>query len=141
MKRIFTLGNLLLLVLFYGCSKDFLKKYEDRIIGTWRIDEVNKIGFGGNTNNLPFKAGNFTFRDNGTLTYTNSNGSTYQGTWEIEKRTSGDAVVRTLHITAVDFNNQQVLSEFYDDMNFVGTDHFKTSIFQNAVTYVTHYRR
>ena len=141
MKRIFTLCILSSLIFFNGCSKDFLKKYEDRIVGTWRIDDVNKIGFGGDTNNLPFRRGSFTFNDNGTLTYTNNNGAVYQGTWEIEKRTSGDAVVRTLHITAVDFNNQQVLSEFYDDMNFVGTDHFKTSIFKNAVTYVTHFMR
>jgi len=60
-KNIYTLSILLSLVLFSACSKDVLKKYDKRIIGTWRITDVNRVGLGGNTDNLPFTDGNFTF--------------------------------------------------------------------------------
>lgn len=139
MKSIYTF-SILLFVLF-GCSKDFLKKYENRIIGTWRIADVKRVGIGGNTGNLPFKEGVFTFRENGTLEYTNPANQIFQGTWEIIKKTINEKTIRSLQITAVDFNGQQVLSEYYDDMNFRSTDHFVGNIVYNFHTYITHFRR
>ncbi|MEI9807898.1 MAG: hypothetical protein WDO16_08535 [Bacteroidota bacterium] len=65
MKNIYTVSILLSFVIFSGCSKDFLKKYDKRIVGTWRISDVNRIGFGGDTGNLPFRAGIFTFNEGG----------------------------------------------------------------------------
>jgi hypothetical protein len=141
MKNIYTSAILLSLLIFSGCSKDFLKKYDKRIIGTWRIADVNRVGLGGDLDNLPFRSGTFIFNEGGQLTYISSTNVTYQGSWDIIKRTIGDEVIRSLEVTAVDFAGQRVLTEHYDDMNFVGTDHFKASINSGWHAYVTHFRR
>ena len=142
MKKIYSTSLLISLLFFSGCSKDILKSYDERIIGDWQITEVNRVGFGGNTDNLSFKDGTFTFKRDGSLTYTNSTGAVYKGSWEIvKKRYDEEDVRRSLQITAVDFTNQNFLSEYYDDMNFTGTNHFKANIIKNFHTYVTHFRR
>ena len=140
MKSIYTVGILLSFVLV-GCSKDFLKSYENRIMGTWRIVDVKRVGIGGNTDNLPFTSGTINFHENGTLEYVNSANIIYQGTWEIVKKTLNDQSIQSLQVTAIDFTNQQVLAEYYDDMNFRSTNHFSTNIVHNFHTYVTHFRR
>ncbi len=139
MKQIYSLAILFLFL--SGCSKDFLESYEDRIIGTWRIDDVDRSGIGGRDHQLPFRSGNMTFHDNGTLTYMNASNVTYKGSWELDKRVRDDETFRILKITAIDFANGEVLSEYYDDMNFAGTDHFKTRINSAFYTYTTHFRR
>ena len=141
MKRIYTLSILLSSFLFFGCSKDFLKSYDNRIVGTWRISDVNRVGFGGNTNKLAFTSGTFTFYENGTLNYTNSGNANFEGTWEIVKKVINDQTIRSLQVTAIDFTNQQVLTEYYDDMTFKSTNHFKANVVSNFHTYVTHFRR
>jgi hypothetical protein len=141
MKNIYTVSILLSFIAFSGCSKDFLKKYDTRIIGTWRITDVNRVGLGGNTDNLPFTDGTFTFLDGGTLTYVNSANISYRGTWDIVKKIAGDETVHSLEVTVVNYSNQQALSEYYDDMNFTGTDHFKANIFSGFHAYVTHFSR
>ena len=142
MKKIYSTSLLISLLFFSGCSKDILKSYDERIIGDWQITEVNRVGFGGNTDNLPFKDGTFTFKRDGSLTYINSTGAVYKGSWEIVKKWYDEEDVRrSLQITAVDFTNQNFLSEYYDDMNFTGTNHFKANIIKNFHTYVTHFRR
>jgi hypothetical protein len=108
MNRTFALSFLLAVLLLNGCSKDFLKSYDTRIVGTWRLDDVNRFGFGGNTDNLPFTNGTFTFKENGTLDYVNAANVSFKGSWEIIKRTRNDKTVHILQITAVDFTNQQV---------------------------------
>ncbi|CAN5230871.1 hypothetical protein BH11BAC5_BH11BAC5_52760 [soil metagenome] len=130
-----------LLVIVAGCSKDFLKRYDKRIIGTWRIDDVDRFGFGGSTSQLPFTNGSFTFYENGTLDYTNAANEKFRGTWELSKKIKNEETVHSLRITAVDFTNQKVLSEYYDDMQFMSTNHFKANIVSTFHTYVTHFRR
>jgi hypothetical protein len=143
MKKIYTTSIIVCVVLLLGCSKDFLKRYDKRIIGTWRISDINRNGFGGDIDNLPFQeGGRFTFMTDGSLTYDNGAGATFQGSWDIQKKYVGDGTeLRTLQITAVDFTNQRVLSEYYDDMTFAGTDHFKARIYSGWHTYITHFRR
>ncbi|MEO5998170.1 MAG: hypothetical protein ABIN89_15605 [Chitinophagaceae bacterium] len=141
MKRLYALALLLSPVLFFGCSKDFLKSYDNRIIGTWRITNVNKVGLGGNSNNLPFTSGTFTFHENGSLSYVNSANVSFTGSWQIDRTEINDQTVRRLQITAIDFSNQELLSEFYDDMNFTSTNHFKANINSGFHTYVTHFHR
>ena len=116
-KISFTL--LLLLLIVTGCSKDFLKRYDKRIIGTWQIDDINRFGIGGNTGQLPFVNGSFRFYENGKLDYTNAANEKFKGTWELSKKFKNEETVHSLQITAVDFNNQKVLSEYYDDMQFM----------------------
>jgi hypothetical protein len=141
MRNIYIASFLLSFVMFSGCSKDFLKRYDKRIIGTWNITDVNRFGIGGSTDNIPFGDGTFTFNEGGTLTYVNSANATYQGSWDIVKKNIGDETVRSLQVTAIDFAAQQVLTEYYDDINFAGTDHFKANIISGFHTYVTHFRR
>jgi hypothetical protein len=49
MKKIF-FASLAILTLS-ACSKDFLKKYDDRIQGNWYISKVNRVGIGGMARN------------------------------------------------------------------------------------------
>jgi len=141
MKSIYTLCLFISIFILYSCSKDFLKSYDKRIIGTWRISDVNRVGFGGNISDLPFTNGNFTFYANGSLEYVNSANVLFKGSWDIVKKTRDDETVRSLQINAVDFTNQQVLSQYYDDMNFTSTNHFKATIYSNTHSFVTHFRR
>lgn len=132
--------------LLSACSKDFLKSYDDRIVGTWRIDDIDRFGFGGSINDLPLKqGGSLTFMKDGTMTYVNPSGEFFKGTWDIQKKnvSAGDesTVYRSLQITAVNFTTQEVLGEYYDDINFVSTNHLKAWIYLNTRTYVTHLRR
>jgi hypothetical protein len=146
MKKIYSLYIISSLLLLFGCSKDFLKSYDDRIIGTWRIDDIDKYGLGGSINDLPLKqGGNLTFMKDGSMTYTTPSGDLFKGTWDIKKKTinSGDEskVYRSLQITTVNFTSQQVIGEYYDDINFVGTNHLKAWIYLDRRTFVTHLRR
>lgn len=65
----------------------------------------------------------------------------YKGSWDISYRQVDDERVQRLQITAIDFTNQNVLSEFYDDMNFTGTNHFRANVVSTFHTYVTHFQR
>lgn len=141
MKNIYTISFILCFVVLTSCSKDFLKKYDKRIVGTWRITDVDRYGLGGNIDNLPFTDGTFTFFDDGNLTYVNTANITFQGHWDIVKKTIDDQELHSLQITAVDYTGMEALSEYYDDINFVGTDHFKARAISGFHTYVTSFRR
>lgn len=140
MKKSYSLA-IFLVFLCCSCSKDVLKRYDDRIIGTWRITDVNRSGIGGSTANLPFQSGTVTFFDNGSLDYTNESGALYKGSWDISRRTFSDHTHYQLEVTAVDFTNQHMLSENYDDINFSGTNRFKARIYDGLRTYITHFRK
>jgi hypothetical protein len=153
MKKIYFLAFISLLAA--GCSKDFLKQYEDRIEGTWRLTDVDRVGFGGSLNNLPFTGGQFTFREDGGLEYTSPSGTVYKGSWDIHRewrrgncstdedgnRDCDDRRVKTLSITAVDFTGQDIKSEYFHEMVFTGTDRFKAYIYSDFHTYVFRFRR
>ena len=141
MKNIYLLSVLLSFVMFSGCSKDFLKKYDKRIIGTWRITDVDRIGIGGDAHGLPFREGTFIFSEGGSLTYSTTANVTYQGTWDIDKKRIGDEYMQSFHVSVVNYTNQHLLTQYYDDMSFAGTDHFKVRIHSGFHTYVTHFRR
>ena len=132
------LGSTLLLS---SCSKDFLKSYDRRIIGNWTITDVDRNGFGGNTSDLPFKDGSPSFSSDGSLTYTDAAGINYSGTWNIQKKHIDDQTYQSLEIQVVNFTTQKFLSEYYDDINFTSTGHFKARILQGLHSYVTHFRR
>ena len=141
MRYISTLLVLLTVFLFSGCSKDVLKRYDDRIVGTWRIADVKRYGIGGSVSRLPFNGGTFNFNPDGTLTYLSEENVRYDGRWDIDKVVREDNTVHRLQISAVDFSTQEILSEYYDDMNFLGTNRFNASINLTYNTYVTQFRR
>ena len=139
MKKLY--ASLLLLLLFTGCSKDVLKPYDERIIGSWRISDVDRYGIGGSTSNLPFREGTIRFENGRTLSYENSSGS-YEGSWDLVKKYEDDGESeRSLQITAVDFTGRSVLTEYYDNIQFRSTDHFVAEKQSGTHTYVTHFRR
>ena len=138
MKKLYLL---LLPALLMGCSKDFLKPYDDRIEGgTWELYDVNSFGIGGGYS-LSFTNGKFRFFDNGELEYTDADGNLYEGSWNIRKEYVGDETTRQLIITAVDFASQRVVSETFDDMQFTGTDRFKAFIYGGSRTYTFKFKR
>src|SRR5687768_13206057 len=91
---------LLLVVTFSGCSKDFLKPYEDRVEGgTWELHDVDRRGIGGGYD-PPFTGGRFNFFPGGQLEYIDLAGNVYEGSWSIRKYNSDNGRVRQLSITA-----------------------------------------
>ena len=151
MKKIYFALVIGLLSVAAGCSKDFLKSYEDRIEGTWRLVDVDRRGIGGSVNNMIFQGGTFNFSEAGDLTYTKENGEIYQGSWNIDKRwTSGDCYgnnncqdrrVRTLNVVAVNFTTQDVKAENFEEIEFTGTNRFNAYIYSGLHTYIFRFRR
>jgi hypothetical protein len=157
MRKIYSLLSIFIFCsLLAGCSKDFLKKYDDRIEGgVWRLVDVDRLGWGGSTGNLPFRDGQFVFLDDGRLEYTNSLGEIYQGNWDIRRDwvrgqcytdedgryECDDRYVRSLRITAVNFTTQDIRSEFFDEIIFTGTNRFKAYIYTGTRSYVFRFRR
>ena len=149
MKKIYSVLLVpVLLVLFTACSKDIFKNYEDRIEGTWRLDDVDRVGFG--SSSLTFTEGRFTFLPGGKLEYTDRFGGQYEGSWDIRKQTirgncdngdCDDRNVRSLTITAIDFQTQDVKTEHFDEIQFTGTNRFNAYIHFNSRTYVFNFRR
>ncbi|RYG44042.1 MAG: hypothetical protein EOO01_20225 [Chitinophagaceae bacterium] len=154
MKKIYSFTLFLLLMILAGCSKDFLKRYEKRIEGTWELVDIDRVGIGGG-GGFAFSEGLFTFGDDGRLEYTNAAGQVYKGSWDIRRDwVSGqcstddngnsdcnDRNVKSLQITAVDFTNQDVRSEYFNEMVFTGTNRFKAYIYSGFSSYVFRFRR
>ncbi len=141
MKKIYTYAAPLIFFFLFaaGCSKDFLRSYEYRIIGTWRITDIDRRG-PGNSNNLPFTEGEFTFAEDGRFTWTNG-GRIYQGSWDIRNERHGDNQSRSLHLTAVDFAGQDVRAEHFTDIDFTNTNRLRAFIRDGRRTYVYRFLR
>jgi hypothetical protein len=141
MKKIYFLLLPALFILAAGCSKDFLKSYDERVEGgTWELYDVNSFGIGGGYS-LPFTNGRFRFFDNGDLEYTDNQGTVYEGSWNIRKEYINDQTLQQLIITAVNFQTQDVISETFDDMWFTGTNKFKAYVYAGSKTYTFKFKR
>ena len=155
MKKLYFLILLFPALLSLGCSKDFLKRYEDRIEGTWQLTDVDRIGWGGSTSGLNFRDGLFTFTDNGGLEYVSTSGQVYQGSWDMRRdwvrdrcytnedgyNECDDRYVRSMQVTAVDFTNQEIRSEYFDEIIFTSTNRFKAYIYTGSRSYVFRFKR
>jgi hypothetical protein len=155
MKKLYFLSLLLPTLLFSGCSKDFLKRYEDRIEGTWQLTDVDRLGWGGSTGDVVFRDGLFTFSDNGKLEYVSTSGQVYQGSWDMRREwvrgncytnedgysECNDRYVRSMHITAVDFATQEIRSDYFNEIVFTSTNRFKAYIYSGSRNYVFRFRR
>lgn len=129
------------LMLVAGCSKDFLKPYDDRVEGgTWELHDIDRRGIGAGYD-PQFTGGRFVFLSGGELLYTDEAGNQYNGSWSIRKYNADNGRVRTLSVTAIDFNNQRVLTEDFDDMRFTGTDRFRAFVYTGNRTYVFRFKR
>ena len=129
-------------LLFNSCSKDIFKSYEERIEGTWELDDINRTGIGGDRDDLPFRDGSFVFTNNGGLTYTTGSGAVFKGSWDMQRGPAADNGTPTsLQITAVNFTTQEIRSEYFEQIQFTGTDKFKAWVRQGWQTYVYHFKR
>lgn len=98
MRKIYTLLFLSAVLFTAGCSKDVLKSYDRRVIGTWKIIDVDRYGFN-EPDALPFKEEDlFTFSDDGALTF-QQGARVAQGSWDIVRERDGDSDKKRLHIT------------------------------------------
>jgi hypothetical protein len=130
--------SLLSVILLSSCKKDF----DEDIIGTWNITEVNVPGFGNTVPaGLPFKDGTVSFHQDGSAFYTNTTGTVYQGKWSLERKRQGESNYYTLLISVVHFPSQQILLDAFDDVIFLRKDHFKAEVSFDNKTYVTHFKR
>lgn len=146
MKNIYPIAlSVVLLVVFSGCSKDFLKRYEKRITGgTWELYKVKTSGWGSNYDPV-FLDGRFTFDDDGHVMYTDNAGTIYHGEWDIRRHSYYDGnnqrSVKALYMTVTSTLSQDVLAEFYDEMQFTGTDRFCAYIYDRGRQYNFYFRR
>jgi hypothetical protein len=139
MKKIY-LAFLSLLILA-GCSKDFLKSYDRRITGgTWELYDVNNFGIGSRYD-ARFSNGKFTFEPWGDVTYINDQGEVYTGSWDIRQSWQGDNRLQTLYISVINYQTQQMISEYFDDMQFTGTNRFKAFVNTGGRTYTFKFKR
>ena len=143
MKKLYTFMVFsILMFITNSCSKDFLKAYEERIIGTWELAEIEKRGFGGGIIDLPFAEGEiFEFESGGVLNFTDNNGQAYSGSWDIQRSYYEESTVRSLHLTVVNFTSQQIRSELFEEIRFTSSGRFKAFIRQGFRTYVFHFRK
>jgi len=151
-KHAFSLqkGMLPLFLLFVtaGCSKDFFKPYSERIIGQWELYDINKTGLG--SSKIVYSEGSFRFSDDGSFLYTRASGAKYAGTWRLKKYTvtvtDNDGGQRSeqkhsLLLSATNTDDQQMLAENFDDLNFTSTDKFKALVNNNFNTVSYKFKR
>src|SRR5687767_4575613 len=123
------------LLIIGSCSKDFLKSYDRRLPGgTWELYDVNNSGLG-SRNNAPFTSCKFTFESSGDATYVNDQGDVYTGSWDIRNSWQGDDRQQTLLVSVLNFQTQDMITEYFDDMQFTGTNRFKAFIYAGGRTY------
>lgn len=141
MKKIYFAFIPVFLLLIAACSKDFLKSYDKRITGgTWELYDVNNFGIGSRYNPA-FSSGRFTFEPGGQATYTTNTGEIYEGSWDIRHDRQQENQVQSLFVTVINFNTQDVLSEYFDDLQFTGTNRFKAFIYNGGRTYTCKFKR
>lgn len=141
MKKLYPL--LFVAFLLSGCSKDFLKRYDKRIIGTWELFDVDRRGLGGDIDRLGFTGGSFVFSDNGRLTWTDpETGELYEGVWDIDRinNTEGSNIrIMSIHVT--NYDTQETRSELFEEIQFTGTNRFRAYIYSGLHRYVFRFRR
>lgn len=150
MKNIYLLLFACLSFFFSGCSKDLLKRYERRIIGTWELYDIDRRGFGGSISNQEFQPGTFTFREDGTVTYV-LDGVTYNGGWDIDRYTRttncngedgcSNQLMHSLFISVTEPTSQYTRTESFTDMNFTSTNRFNAFDEADFKTYIFRFRR
>jgi hypothetical protein len=141
MRNFYITSSLFTLLLLSGCSKDILKSYDQRIVGAWEITDIDRYGFSSN-DNLPFEEdGMLTFTNDGDVIYS-YDGTDYKGSWDIIRvRISDDETQRALQLNVIDFTGQRVLSEYFHNIQFTGTDRFTAFIEYGTRIYVYRFRR
>lgn len=121
-----------------SCTKDMFWSPERRIVGTWELAEITKIGIG--SREVIFDRGVFTFYEDGNLEYVLNSREKYFGKWKMNSRyiddyDGGSERVSSLSVTVTDSNNRVMLTELFDDVYFMSSRRFRAEINGNSYTY------
>lgn len=140
MKKYLSLLVIGLFVFLSSCTKEMFWSPERRIVGTWELAEITKIGLG--SREVIFDRGVFTFYDDGNLEYAVGNREVYSGKWKMNSRYIDDydgsrERVSSLSISVTDSNNRVMLTELFDDIYFMSSRRFKAEI--NGASYTYYY--
>lgn len=134
-------GVLLTFLVFslFSCTKQRLEKFNNRIVGSWNLVEVNTFGLG--SSNIVFDGGYFSFDSDNSAAYTDRAGIIYYGKWHIDTYTytDDDGNTETDFILTIDVGNgQQQKFDQLEIPNFGNANRFKAKVYNtlNAVTYV-----
>ncbi len=157
MKKVYTFTIIVVtFILLNSCSKDFLKNYEERLEGgIWRLVDIDRRGIGGRIDYFDFERGEFIFSDNSSIEYRDLQGNTFTGTWDMRKYWTGNNCytneygdrncsnrrVRSLGITVTSSSLAAIKTEYFDDIQFTGTNRFKAFIYSGYSTYIFRFRR
>ncbi|MBZ4190948.1 hypothetical protein [Niabella beijingensis] len=141
-----TTTALLFLLAVSACSKDAFKRYEKRIIGDWQVEEIKSYGFG--SLRIDFGEGDYRFSEDRSFSFTGRTGTEYRGKWEIRKYWEGGNCddcssdrIRTLMISAVNDQSGELKSDYFNDIQFTGTDRFNATMANGSRTRVFKFRR
>ena len=114
----------LTIILFSSCGK----KFEEHLIGEWKLDATyRKELFGRDYFQTGYEDGIFTFFESGTATYTSSQ-DTLSGYWKSDFYTrwqsnydddeDGSERLKYLEIYLVDFAGNRIINWRFDNFNF-----------------------
>ncbi len=123
MRKYLLLSLLANSFIFSACSKT----YEDRIVGSWQLEDAwRQVFLGRDHFQTGYESGIFTFMENGDATYT-SNADTMTGYWRSDRynngyyNSNGEWETRTmkyLRISLVNFQQNRRLEWEFDDFHF-----------------------
>jgi hypothetical protein len=71
----------------------------------------------------------------------NGQGDVYTGSWDIRNYWQDDNNRQTLFISVLNFQTQDVITEYFDDMQFTGTNRFKAFVYSGGRTYTFKFKR
>lgn len=137
MKKIYAAFFPLFLLLFTACKKEHpADPYNDQLIGsTWRLVKIDAPNY----INPPFANGSFTFKPKGQLEYVDINGNSYNGSWYITYHE--ETVKHFLYLSIVDPEHNAVISQFYDDIEFIGTEYFTAYFYLSSFVNSFYFQR
>lgn len=124
MNKSIPLSILLLSLVLFSCSKS----YEDRLIGSWKLEDAyRKVFLGRDHFTTGYEDGVFTFLENGNATYT-SISDTLRGYWRADNYNHSyynngtgqwdSRYMRYLRLHLVNFAQNNFLEWEFDDFSF-----------------------
>ena len=151
MKKLYSIT--LFLLALSACTKVPLREYEEAVVGSWELYDVDRVG-GGSTSGLRIRDGKFQFDANGSMRYTDVNGNVYTGSWRMDRswvrencrydngyQECDSRHVKDLQISAIDFTNQRTIMEYFEEIRFTSETGFRAYLRTNDRRYVYYFRK